>query len=60
MQPLSQATAFKKAYFQGQHIEFILISIPTPYLMRHRESTSKKIYFGVLNLVGHRGIEPLP
>jgi hypothetical protein len=25
MQPLSQAIAFKKTYFQGQHIGFILI-----------------------------------
>ena len=44
MQPLSQATAFKKTYFQGQHIEFILISIPTPYLMWHRKSHSHTLY----------------
>ena len=38
MQPLSQAIAFKKTYFQGQHIGFILMSIPTPNFMRHRKS----------------------
>ena len=44
MHLLSQASAFKKTYFQGQHIGFILMLIRTPYTL--------------INFVGLLGFEP--